>query len=130
MAVQYVAVDYLVVAAGGAVGAPLRYLTDRFVQSRHDSLFPWGTFSVNVVGSFILGALAGAVLVGAQTSTVGLLLGTGLCGALTTYSTLSYETARLIEVRARWLAVANLAGSIVAGLIAVGLGYLVGSALG
>ena len=123
------AVEYLVVAAGGAVGAPLRYLTDRFVQNRHDSLFPWGTFTVNVVGSFILGALAGVVLVGAPTSTVGLLLGTGLCGALTTYSTLSYETARLIEVRARWLAVANLVGSVVAGLIAVALGYLAGSAL-
>ena len=82
------ALEYVFVAAGGAVGAPLRYLTDRFVQRRHDSLFPWGTFTVNVVGSAILGILAGALLVGAGTTTAGLLLGTGLCGALTTYSTL------------------------------------------
>jgi fluoride exporter len=45
---------------GAMVGAPLRYLTDRAVQVRHDSLFPWGTFTVNVTGCLILGALAGA----------------------------------------------------------------------
>jgi CrcB protein len=122
-------VEYLVVAAGGAVGAPLRYLTDRFVSSRVDALFPWGTFTVNVVGSAILGALAGALLVGAGSNTLGLLLGVGLCGALTTYSTFSYETARLVELRARWIALVNVAGSICAGLAAATLGYLVGSAL-
>jgi len=123
------AVEYLVVAAGGAVGAPLRYLTDRFVSSRVDALFPWGTFAVNVVGSAILGVLGGAMLVGAGSSTLGLLLGVGMCGALTTYSTFSYETARLLELRARWLALANVAGSITAGLLAATLGYLVGSAV-
>ena len=100
--------EYLLVAAGGAVGAPLRYLTDRFVQRRHDSLFPWGTFTVNVVGSAILGVLAGAVLVGAGTTTAGLLLGTGLCGALTTYSTFSYETARLVRATGPVLRVSEL----------------------
>jgi len=124
-----VVVDYLLVAVGGAVGAPLRYLTDRFVSSRHDSLFPWGTFTVNVVGSFLLGLLAGAALVGAGTSTAGLLLGVGLCGALTTYSTLSYETARLFEQRARLFAVANIAGGILAGLAAVTVGYVIAAAV-
>jgi CrcB protein len=121
--------DYLLVAVGGAVGAPLRYLTDRLVSSRHDSLFPWGTFTVNVVGSFILGLLAGAALVGAGTSAVGLLLGVGLCGALTTYSTFSYETARLFQQRARLFAVANVAGSVLAGLIAVTAGYVLTAAV-
>jgi CrcB protein len=124
-----VVVDYLLVAVGGAVGAPLRYLTDRFVSSRHDSLFPWGTFTVNVAGSFLLGLLAGAALVGAGTSTAGLLLGVGLCGALTTYSTLSYETARLFEQRARLFAVANIAGGILAGLAAVTVGYVIAAAV-
>ena len=50
----------LLVAVGAAVGAPLRYLVDRFIQARHDSLFPWGTLTVNLVGCFVLGALAGA----------------------------------------------------------------------
>jgi CrcB protein len=124
-----VVVDNLLVAVGGAVGAPLRYLTDRFVSSRHDSLFPWGTFTVNVAGSFLLGLLAGAALVGAGTSTAGLLLGVGLCGALTTYSTLSYETARLFEQRARLFAVANIAGGILAGLAAVTVGYVIAAAV-
>ena len=123
------ALEYVLVAAGGAVGAPLRYLTDRFVQRRHDSLFPWGTFAVNVVGSMILGVLAGAVLVGAGSTTTGLLLGTGLCGALSTYSTLSYETARLFEQRARLYALLNIGGSIIAGLAAVTMGYLIGTAI-
>ena len=46
----------LLVILGAAVGAPLRYATDRVVQSRHDTGFPWGTFTVNVVGSFVLGS--------------------------------------------------------------------------
>ncbi len=123
------ALEYVFVAAGGAVGAPLRYLTDRYVQRRHDSLFPWGTFTVNVVGSAMLGILAGAVLVGAGTTTAGLLLGTGLCGALTTYSTLSYETARLFEQRARLYAFLNIGGNIIGGLAAVTAGYLIGTAI-
>ena len=45
----------LMVILGGAIGAPLRYLIDRVVQSRHASEFPWGTWTVNVVGSFVLG---------------------------------------------------------------------------
>ena len=51
----------VLVLVGGALGAPMRYLTDLLVQSRHDSVLPWGTLTVNVVGSLTLGALAGAV---------------------------------------------------------------------
>ncbi|MBY8880619.1 fluoride efflux transporter CrcB [Actinacidiphila acidipaludis] len=108
--------NWLLVIAGAVVGAPLRYLTDRTVQARHDSVFPWGTFTVNVVGSTILGLVAGAVSVGAASAHVQLLLGTGLCGALTTYSTFSYETLRLAEDGARFYATANVVGSIAAGL--------------
>ncbi|MFF5389878.1 fluoride efflux transporter CrcB [Streptomyces sp. NPDC013012] len=114
--------DFLLVAAGGAVGAPLRYLTDRAVQARHDTVFPWGTFTVNVVGSLLLGLLTGAALSGAAGHTAQLLLGTGLCGALTTYSTFSYETLRLAESGAWFLAVANVVASVVAGLGAVFVG--------
>ena len=113
--------NWLLVAIGAAVGAPLRYLTDRAVQARHDSVFPWGTFTVNVVGSAVLGVITGAA------STVHLLLGIGFCGALTTYSTFSYESLRLAQTGARLYAAANVVASIVAGLAAVLVGRVIGS---
>ncbi|GAA2673999.1 fluoride efflux transporter CrcB [Streptomyces lunalinharesii] len=113
---------WALVVLGAMVGAPLRYLTDRSVQRRHDTVFPWGTFTVNVVGSLVLGLLTGAVAAGAASPHVQLLLGTGLCGALTTYSTFSYETLRLSEDGAGLLAVANVVGSIAAGLGAAFVG--------
>lgn len=87
----------LLVLVGGAVGAPLRYLTDLFVQSRHDSVYPWGTFTVNVVGSALLGLIAGATATSAMPSWVLALVGTGFCGSLTTFSTFGFETVRLFE---------------------------------
>ncbi|GAB1332840.1 fluoride efflux transporter CrcB [Streptomyces sennicomposti] len=108
--------NWLLVIAGAVVGAPLRYLTDRTVQSRHDTVFPWGTFTVNVAGSLVLGLVTGAVAAGAVSSDVQLLVGTGLCGALTTYSTFSYETLRLAEDGARFFAAVNTIGSLVAAL--------------
>lgn len=108
--------NWLLVVAGAMVGAPLRYLTDRSVQARHDTVFPWGTFLVNVAGSLVLGLVTGAALAGAASEPVRLLLGTGLCGALTTYSTFSYETLRLAEDGARLFAVLNVVLSVAAGL--------------
>lgn len=115
----------LLVVAGAAVGAPLRFLTDRWVQGRHDSVFPWGTFAVNVVGCLVMGAVSGAVGAGAPVSLRNG-LGTGFCGALTTYSTFSYETLRLAEDDARLLALANVVGSIVVGVAAAFLGVWLG----
>jgi fluoride exporter len=119
--------SWLWVALGAAVGAPARYLTDRWVQSRHDSAFPWGTLTVNLVASFVLGVLTGGA--SAVSPALGLALGTGFCGALSTYSTFSYETLRLLETRAWFLAVANVLVALVAGFGAVALGWTVGAAL-
>jgi CrcB protein len=118
-------VTVLLVALGAAVGAPLRYLIDRAVQRRHDSLFPWGTLAVNVAGSLILGTLAG----GAVSRPVFALLGVGLCGALTTYSTFGFETVRLFEQRAHFYGVAYAVASIVAGLGAAFVGFAIADAL-
>lgn len=107
----------LLVFVGAAVGAPLRYLADRAVQSWHVTRFPFGTLAVNVVGSFALGCVAGA------SPNLVALLGTGLCGALTTYSTFSFETVRLAEDGEHWQAFANVATSIAAGVAAAALGY-------
>lgn len=119
----------LLVIVGAAVGAPLRYLTDRAVQSRHDSVFPWGTLAVNLAGSFLLGLLAAGATAHGVPGSVLALLGTGLCGALTTYSTFAYETVRLVADRARFYAVANLAASIGGGLGAAFCGAAVALAL-
>ncbi|MCW3815243.1 fluoride efflux transporter CrcB [Micromonospora sp. DR5-3] len=109
----------LLIAIGAALGAPLRYLTDRAVQARHGSPFPWGTLTVNVAGSLLLGAVAAVPASPAVTA----LVGTGFCGALTTWSTLSYETLRLARTGARRHAVANVLASVLAGLGAATLGY-------
>jgi CrcB protein len=116
----------LLVLLGGAIGAPARYLTDVVVQSRHTSVLPWGTLSVNVVGSFVLGLVAGLAS-GAAPSWVLTLVGTGFCGALTTFSTFSYETVRLAEA-GRWRpAMLNVALSLLLGLAAVAVGWQLGT---
>ena len=115
----------LLIALGAAVGAPLRYLADRTVQSRHESAFPWGTLGVNVAGSLLLGVLTG-LPAGRELAA---LLGTGFCGALTTYSTFGYETVRLVENGAHFHAAANVAASIVAGLGAAFCGVAVAEAI-
>jgi CrcB protein len=119
----------LLVLAGAAVGAPLRFLTDRAVQARHDTVLPWGTFTVNVVGSLVLGVLAGAVSTGGASSGVQLAVGTGFCGALSTYSTFSYETLRLTETGAGFYAAANVIVSVTAGLGAAFAGVSFAQAL-
>ncbi|MFJ9562252.1 fluoride efflux transporter CrcB [Streptomyces fuscichromogenes] len=121
--------NWLLVVLGAVVGAPLRYLADRAVQARHDSVFPWGTFVVNVTGCLILGLLTGAASAGAASPHLQLLLGTGLCGALTTYSTFSYETLRLTETGAGLYAAANVVASLVAGLGAAFAGVAIAQAV-
>lgn len=117
----------LLIALGAAIGAPLRYLVDRAVQARHDSVFPWGTFAVNATGSFLLGGLASAA---AHTpAPLMALAGTGLCGALTTYSTFGYETVRLIQDKARLYASFNAIASVIAGLGAAALGAALAQAI-
>ncbi|MCK1795693.1 fluoride efflux transporter CrcB [Streptomyces sp. XM4193] len=119
--------NWLLVLLGGAVGAPLRYLVDLGVQRRRRrdrTAFPRGTLVVNVAGCLVLGVLTGLALHGAVSDSLRLLLGTGLCGALTTYSTFSYETLRLAESGARGSAVLNVLLSVGAGFAALHLGIV------
>jgi CrcB protein len=119
-------VTVALVLLGGALGAPARYLTDLLVQSRHDSVLPWGTFTVNVVGSFVLGFVAATAATHSTPGWVLTLVGTGFCGALTTFSTFGFETVRLVE-EGSWLAAGlNATTSLAVGLGACTLGYLLG----
>jgi fluoride exporter len=115
------------VALGAAFGAPLRYLVDRAVQRRHDTVFPWGTTTVNVVGCLVLGFLVAAAL--HVPPAVAAAVGTGFCGALTTYSTFSYEVLRLMQDGARFYASAYVVISLLGGFGAAALGWALGSAL-
>ena len=100
--------NFLLVAAGAAVGAPIRYLVDRWVQQRLVPVFPWGTFAVNVAGSLLLGWVAAAAAHGALSVPAVALLGAGFCGGLTTFSSFGWETHRLLEDGADWVATLNV----------------------
>ena len=120
----------VLVMLGGFVGAPLRYVTDLVVQARHDSVFPWGTFTVNVVGSAVLGFLIAAAASAPLPSWVLPVAGTGFCGALTTFSTFGFETVRLVEEGAVGEAALNAGLSLLVGLAAaVGAWSLAGAVL-
>ncbi len=113
----------VLVALGASVGAPLRYLVDRWLQLRTESDLPWGTFTVNVTGSLILGALAGMVAVGTVGSGVAAAVGTGFCGALTTFSSFGYETVRMLEEGSWGAALVNVSATLAVGLVAVTAGW-------
>jgi CrcB protein len=105
----------LYVAAGGAAGSWLRYLVARAVPPAASG-FPWGTLTVNVVGSFAMGLLAGWLArLGAQAEGWRLLLGVGLLGGFTTFSAFGLETVALIERGAVGTAMAYVALSLIAG---------------
>ena len=115
----------LLIVLGAAVGAPARFLTDLVVAHYAGRYLPWGTLVVNVFGS----GLAVFLVVAVTDPGWSALLVTGFCGALTTYSTLSYETLRLIEegrwLHAAWNMAANLAGGLGAALLGFALAHLI-----
>ncbi|GIJ43826.1 hypothetical protein Val02_07120 [Virgisporangium aliadipatigenens] len=108
------------VLLGGAVGALLRYVTEVVVRRRLRTAFPVGTFLVNVTGSLVLGLVTGAAT--ALPPEVGTLVGTGFCGALTTYSTFGNETLQLWRDDRRRIAVGYVTASALAGLAGAFLG--------
>ncbi|MGI8986029.1 MAG: fluoride efflux transporter FluC [Nocardioidaceae bacterium] len=118
--------SWLLVAVGAALGAPLRYVTDRTVQRVVGSHKPYGTFVVNITGSFLLGVLVGS---GAGSHSLAL-LGTGLFGAFTTYSTFAYEVFALGRSHRTGWALLYALGSVALGLPAAVAGLASGAHLG
>jgi CrcB protein len=117
----------VLVLLGGMVGAPARYLLDRAVQRRHESVFPWGTLCVNLLGCLVLGALTGAVRT--LPADVVTFAGTGVCGAFTTFSTFGYETTRLLEEGSLLEAGLNALVSLLLGVLAAAAGHLLAAGL-
>lgn len=114
------------VAAGSALGGMARYFCSGVVARRIGEVFPWGTFVVNVVGSFVIGLFAGLTGPGggalAGNGTAALFVMTGLCGGYTTFSSFSLQTLNLAR-DGDWPRVAgNIVASVAACLVAVWLG--------
>jgi CrcB protein len=109
----------------GALGAWARFSVGAAVTARRPSPFPYGTFVVNLTGGFALGVLVGLSVAGDAL----LVLGTGLLGGYTTFSTWMVEAQRLGEDGDFTAMVGYLLGSMAAGLAATGLGWLAGGAL-
>ena len=108
--------------AAAAIGAPLRYVVDVSISDRVQGRFPWGTFVVNASGSLFLGVLTGLALYHAFPKTPKVILGTGFCGAYTTFSTFTFETVGLAEEGATGPALLNAAGMLVVGAACGALG--------
>ena len=105
----------LLVALGAALGAPVRYVTAHLLDDR----LPWGTVTVNVVGSFLLGLFGGLALTGDTLA----FLGTGFCGGLTTYSAFAVQT----HDRGRRTGSVNMLLTVVPALALCTLGFCLGA---
>ena len=120
----------LLVGAGGFFGAISRYLLDGWVTQLAGSSFPWGTLVINVSGSFVLGLLfALAVERTALPVSIRPPVMIGFIGAYTTFSTFTLESWRLVETGSWALAIANIAGSVLLGVVAVVAGLALGRAI-
>jgi fluoride exporter len=125
---------YLWVAIGGALGSVARFWVSGFVAERYGQTFPWGTIIANVSGSFLIGLIAALASPEGRFdsptrawATQFLML--GICGGYTTFSSFSLQTLNLIRDREWLYAGGNVLLSVVVCMIAVWLGWLLGSAL-
>jgi fluoride exporter len=117
---------FVATAMAGGAGAALRYVVDALVSAGRPARFPLGILLVNVTGSFALGVLTG-VGAGAIDTDLAMVVGVGLLGGYTTFSTVSLEAVLAVDggqARRGWL---NAAGTLVLGVSAAGLGLALGA---
>ncbi|SMB90655.1 CrcB protein [Desulfonispora thiosulfatigenes DSM 11270] len=120
---------YLYVAIGGSLGAVSRYLLSNWVNNKAQSIFPFGTFSVNMIGSFIIGVFYIVSMERLVSPELKLIISVGFLGAFTTFSTFSLETLNLMRENHILTAFINIGLSIIIGLIAAWLGIIIGKLL-
>ena len=111
---------FLWICLAGAAGTGARYLLSTWLSRASGSAFPWGTLAVNLLGSFLLGAIMTIGLAGLLPPTLRLTLATGLMGGFTTYSSFNYETLQYLRGDSWLLASVNV-GATVLGCLAAGL---------
>lgn len=119
----------LMVGVGGLVGTWARYQIGGVVYARFGSDFPWGTLTVNVLGSFVLGLLLPLFDARAPLTPLRALITVGCIGAFTTFSSFAYEAAMLISSGERRRAGVYAAASVILGLVSLVAGLLLGRAV-
>jgi CrcB protein len=117
------AVTALLICIAGGIGAALRFVLDGLIRTRVRSTYPVATTVINLSGSFVLGLLTGLATGQLLPSQWHLVVGTGLLGGYTTFSTASFETVRLLEDHRYVAAVLNGLGMLIAGTAAAALGF-------
>ena len=118
---------YLMVGIGGAVGSVLRFWIGSYVGGRLGSRFPYGTFVVNITGSFLIGMILTILAEKTQWSdNWRYLIPIGLIGGYTTFSAFEYETFRVFQDGELLIAGLNVVGSVVIGFFSVWLGVIAG----
>src|SRR5512135_3117077 len=122
--------DYLIIGAGGFVGAITRYIIAIWIGQRWGRSFPLGTFIINVTGSFLIGLLmtlmTEKIIENPQWR---LLLVVGFLGAYTTFSTFEYETGALLKDGEWLIAGMNVVFSVAVGFIALKLGEVLAKSI-
>ena len=114
----------LAVGIGSFIGGILRFLISDFVQTKSLSSFPYGTLAVNIIGCLVIGIVFALVETRILSTELKLFLGTGLIGGFTTYSAFSYETFILLRNGHIWQATVYVLLSILLGLAATTIGFL------
>ena len=128
-------IAYLWVALGGAIGSVSRYWLSGLIAERFGQTFPWGTLTINVTGSFIIGIFAAMAIPEGRLDPQSRAFTTqflmiGVCGGYTTFSSFSLQTLNLLRDREWLYAGGNVLLSVVLCMVAVWLGYLLGSTFG
>ena len=117
------------IAIAGAIGAVSRFGLEAAITRALGGVRPWGTAAVNVIGALLLGVLAGLGASGNISGQLELTVGGEMLGAFTTFSTWMVQLVELFEQRAFRAAVAHLGGSLLAGIAAAALGFMVATAV-
>jgi fluoride exporter len=119
----------LLVGLGGSLGSMLRYVSAKSIDAKINSIFPYGTFTVNIVGSFIIGIVYALVLRKTGSDNWGVFLGAGFCGGFTTFSAFAVENLNMINQRMISTSLVYVVISISLGILAVATGTWIGNKL-